>query len=118
MKSKIVVRHSFVALHRYENAPEDVKFLRDLHRHRFEVEVQISVYHEDRELEFILVKDKLGTILTDLMRFNNQIAENRMSCEQMAEYIIGQLQAKYGDERFYQCSVFEDGENGAVVCTE
>lgn len=118
MKSKIVVRSSFIGLHRYKDAPEPVKFLRDLHRHTFNVEIQISVTDNDRELEFIMVKDRLSIIMSNLQIFNEAVAVGCMSCEQMAEYIIGQLQVHYGENRFYQCSVFEDGENGAIVCTE
>lgn len=118
MKSKIVVRYEFRTLHKYENAPESVSFLRNIHRHKFEVEVKISVTHNDRELEFIIVQHHLAAVVENMCNFNADVADWSMSCEQMAEYIIGQLQAEYGDDRFYECSVFEDGENGAIVCTE
>ena len=58
-KTYITVRTEFEGFHRYPNAGEidsRIKFLENEHRHIFKVEVTASVTHNDRELEFFLVK--------------------------------------------------------------
>ena len=43
-------------IHKYPDAPEGVEFLKYPHRHMFKFRVAIQVFHDDRELEFILFK--------------------------------------------------------------
>lgn len=117
MTSKIIVKFDVPMIHRYEDAPAEVDFLRECHRHKFFIEVRMSVSHNDRELEFFMVQAKLAQITFDLINENTS-SGYRMSCEMMAEYIIKELQKLYGEDRYYECSVLEDGENGAIVCTE
>jgi len=109
-KTFIVVQTSFEASHRYPTAPKGVEFLSQTHRHMFHVRANISVSHDDRELEFILVKRYL-TELLDTWDFDL----GSMSCEMMAKEIIGAIEVRYGANRIIEVSVFEDGENGAVV---
>lgn len=108
MKSSIVVRTNFEGIHRYADAPHEVAFLQEPHRHIFTVEVEMEVFHNDRELEFIMVKRNLNKFL-----FNKPFGI-RSSCEQMATEIISFLVKTYG-ERQIIVSVFEDGENGGKV---
>ena len=108
MKSSIVVRTSFEGIHKYSDAPQEVAFLREPHRHLFVVEVEMEVFHSDRELEFIMVKHNLNKFL-----FSKPFGI-RSSCEQMASEIITFLVGAYG-ERQMIVGVFEDGENGGRV---
>ena len=108
MKSSIVVKTSFEGLHRYADAPQEVAFLKEPHRHVFMVEVEMQVFHDDRELEFIMVKRNLNKFL-----FSKPFGI-RSSCEQMATEIIKFLLGAYG-ERQMIVGVFEDGENGGKV---
>jgi len=55
----IFITTSFEGVHCYPSAPEGVVFLRVPHRHIFGVRVEVEVYHDDRELEFILLKRKI-----------------------------------------------------------
>lgn len=107
----IIVRGQFEFCHRYASAPAEVSYLRELHRHMFNYEVELEVYHDDRELEFIMVKHEIDDYLS--RRESNWTDET--SCEQMAECIGLCLQAKYGFERSLSVSVFEDNENGAKI---
>ena len=105
----IVIRTQFSGCHRYANAPEAVSYLRNPHRHVFYVEVEMSVTHEDRELEFILVKNRLNEYL------RSQPFEMEASCEHMASAICLFLGKVYGAHREIRCCVYEDNENGGCV---
>ena len=111
MKTRIVVKTSFEGLHQYVDAPEEVSFLRQPHRHMFDVEVEMDVFHDDRELEFIIVKRALNDFL------QNKSFDIQSSCEQMCEAIIEFLIDRFG-ERQMIVSVYEDGENGGKVYYE
>lgn len=108
MKSSIVVRTSFEGIHRFADAPQEVGFLREPHRHIFSVEVEMEVFHDDRELEFIMVKHNLNKFL-----FSKPFGI-RSSCEQMANEIIEFLVSIYGKRQMI-VGVFEDNENGGRV---
>lgn len=110
-KSFIIVRGQFEFCHRYADAPEEVAYLRNLHRHMFNYEVEIEVYHDDRELEFIMVKHEIEDFLLN----RDRIWPETTSCEQMAQSIGNFLRTHYGFERDLTVSVFEDNENGAKV---
>jgi 6-pyruvoyl-tetrahydropterin synthase len=106
----ITVRSQFVALHRWAAAPEPVAFLRNWHRHLFLVAVELEVKHEDRELEFFLVKGALEEFLR--REFEGKYLEK--SCEGFAEEILHYLETLYPG-RVLAVSVEEDGENGATI---
>lgn len=84
----------------------------------FHVNLEISVEDSDRELEIIQVKKDVETIVDIMSKHNATVCNFNMSCEHMAEFIISRAKALYGEGRYYKCSVLEDGENGAIVCTE
>lgn len=96
-----------VDFHKYENAPEEVAFLRNNHRHVFHIEAKIEVWDDDRELEFFIVQNHINSVLFQL--------SSESSCEMKAKKLLKLLIEKYGINRRYQVSVFEDNENGAEV---
>lgn len=108
----IKVRTQFEGYHYYPNAGSidpKIKFLENEHRHMFKIEVKISVFHSDRELEFFLVKWALESFIK-LGRVNHK------SCEMIAEEILNNhLIPMYGDNRYYEITVSEDGESDGVV---
>lgn len=110
MNTLAVIRFQVEGFHRWPDAPEPRAYLAQSHRHLFHVEVQIEVFHDDREIEF-----------HDLLDFTRSVFPGgdmgSDSCEVMAKEIIKQLTNKYG-RRAMQVSVFEDGEVGAVVTNE
>lgn len=114
--SYIVVKTQFEFIHKYENAPEEVKYLREPHRHIFYVEAKIQVYNNDRELEFILVKHDIDKFLQGIV----SSAPITYSCEMFAEDISNFLIRTYAKHinRNIEVSVFEDNENGAQIVIE
>lgn len=110
-KTFIKVRTEFEGFHYYPNAGQidpRIKFLENEHRHMFKVEVKISVTHDDRELEFFLVKWALTSFL-------HESKMNHKSCEMIARDILnGHLIPNYG-ERYYEIVVSEDGESDGIL---
>lgn len=110
----ISVSVQFEGIHCYPEAPDEVSFLRNPHRHMFHVKAKIEVFHDDRELEFILVK-------RDLEAFIHSQPENlnHCSCEMIANKIAFHLHHTYEradtKTRRMVIEVYEDGENGAVM---
>lgn len=107
----ITIKFQFEGIHRWPDAPEEVKFLRDLHRHMFHVEAMIEVKHNDRDLEFIMVK----RALEEYVQRNKNDWPETISCEQIAEGLIHYIDQLYGGDRSISVNVSEDGENGATV---
>lgn len=103
----IVVRFQKEGLHYYTGAPEGVEFLKFQHRHMFHVEVEMEVFHDDRELEFILVKRDLEANFTG--KLDGKSCE--MICDDIHKYCVEKYCADH--KRVMKISVFEDGENGA-----
>jgi 6-pyruvoyl-tetrahydropterin synthase len=105
MKTFVVIKAQFEAIHQWEECPiSEVDFLRQPHRHIFHVTVKFKVGHNNRELEFIVMKHKLEDILA---KYNRRFIGNK-SCEMLAEEIMLKLDADF-------VSVYEDDENGAEV---
>lgn len=110
----IWVTDRFEGFHAYKDAPDEVAFLKNLHRHVFHVKMTIQVKHDDRELEFFMVKQHYEREIKPFI----QLAKDLGSCEMIAQRILDGLANTYGDDRFYSVEVSEDGENGATVLYE
>ena len=104
MTNYIWITTSFEGFHKYPNAPEGVDFLKNLHRHIFHLKVFIEVFHDDRDIEFILFKRFVDTIPLE----HNL---NNMSCEMIADYIRDSIADKYPNRKI-KIEVSEDLENG------
>src|SRR5574344_83193 len=92
---------------------DEVKYLKNFHRHEFVIEVTKKVEGSDRDIEFIQFKHQ---ILKYFHQHFWSTAEqchvfDHMSCEHIAEMLIEQF-------KLYSCSVKEDGENGALIIEE
>lgn len=106
----ITVKNQFDDTHCYPNAPEQVSYLKNLHRHTFMIESKIEVFHEDRELEFYMVKDEIDIAITKV----KELVQAK-SCENIAVFILEFLKGRYGDNRDITVSCSEDGWNKATV---
>ncbi len=97
--------------HKYPDAPEGVEFLKFRHRHLFGVKVQLEVFHNERELEFILVKRDLEKYL------DKRLSEDENnSCESIAESVYNYMKTRYdNDKRLVEVTIDEDGENGGII---
>ena len=113
LKRYIYVTTQFEGIHRYPDAPEEVSFLRNYHRHLFKVRFQIEVFHNERDIEFILFKRELD----EYIRTYLQDKEMNLSCESIAEWLLAKVRTKYIDRKVI-CEVSEDGENGAILESE
>lgn len=87
-------------------APIGVEFLKNEHRHIFHVKVWIDVYHDDRDIEFILFKRYVDNLIQ-----GGQM--NHKSCEMMCDDLHTQITNKY-PHRDIWISISEDNENGAM----
>jgi len=95
-------------IHKYPDAPEGVEFLRHPHRHMFHFRVEIEVFHDDRDIEFILFKRELEGLYTE-----GTLELDYKSCEMMADDLVEYIRDEYPG-RNVKIEVSEDGENGAV----
>ena len=97
-------------LHRYIKAPEGVKFLSSLHRHIFKLKIWLETRHDNREVEFILFK----RYVESLIKTNNF---NNKSCEMISNDLYGKISNKYPNREIW-IEVSEDGENGSFITYE
>ncbi len=108
--SYVKVQFRFEGFHAWPAAPDEVSFLRSAHRHEFHVSIEVAVGHDDREIEFFILKRQMQAHPICAMKNLGS-----MSCEMIAKEFIVLLRNLYGDDRFYNVEVSEDGENAAVV---
>jgi len=85
-----------------------VEFLANPHRHLFKFRVEVQVFHDDREIEFILFKRELEKLYGDGI-----LELDYKSCEMIADELAKYIKDHYPG-RFMKIEVSEDGENGAV----
>jgi len=94
-------------IHCYPDAPEGVEFLKHPHRHMFHFRVDLQVWHDDRDVEFILFKRELESLYAE-----GTLELNYKSCEMMADDLADYIEENYPG-RNLKIEVSEDGENGA-----
>lgn len=111
MTTKIFVTNSFVGFHRWPEAPNQVAYLRDLHRHVFHVKVWHKVEHSDRDVEFHILKEAVTAALRVLKE--HLMTHPSMSCEMLATELYDLLMKKGHHPSAIE--VNEDNENGATV---
>jgi hypothetical protein len=113
------MRHIFVrfqkeGIHFYPQALEDpkladVSFLGYPHRHIFHFEVQLEVFHDDRDIEFIQVKRALEEVYS-----TGTLELNHKSCEMISDDLAIWIKAKW-PKRDLKIIVSEDNENGSIT---
>lgn len=87
---------------------KDVEFLGYPHRHMFHFYVKLEVFHNNRDVEFILFKRELEALYSEKMQLDYK------SCEMLAEELLEYILSRYL-ERNITVRVYEDDENGAIV---
>lgn len=103
----IFINTSFEGFHSYPDAPNEVEFLRVNHRHIFHVKVAIEVFHNERDIEFILFK----RFIESLIKTNDF---NSKSCEMISDELYKDVAEAYPN-RNIEITVSEDGENGSEI---
>jgi hypothetical protein len=115
----IWVKFQKEGIHKYPAAATDpkladVSFLANPHRHIFHFRVSISVFHNDRDIEFIQFKRWLEAL------YNGQgaiLALDYKSCEMIADDLYNQINLRYPG-RHVIIDVSEDDENGCSIVYE
>lgn len=111
LKTRIVVNLQIPWIHRWNNCDiNEVKYLREYHRHLFYIRCEKAVKGKDREIEIISYKNLIENFIKDryylyhlwLCKFGN------MSCEMIAEELLKKFNLDL-------CEVLEDWENGALI---
>jgi hypothetical protein len=111
----IYVKFQKEGIHKYpaaltDPALNDVQFLGYPHRHMFHFAVAIEVFHDDRDIEFILFKRELERLYQDAT-----LQLDYKSCEMIADDLYKYISNKYPG-RDITIDVSEDNENG-VFCS-
>lgn len=115
-KSFIWVTFQKEGIHKYPQAATDpnlatgdwldVSFLGTPHRHIFHFRVEMEVFHDDRDIEFIQAKRIMERWYADSV-----LQLDYKSCEMMANELYKMCNLAWPD-RSYIIEVSEDGENG------
>lgn len=109
-KMTLWVTTQFVGFHKWDNAPDEVAYLRGRHRHTFNVRVGIDVTAgNDRELEFHMIKSRVNAIIDERLSALDDVG----SCEMICKQIVAGLIDVYGNRTFV-VETDEDGECGAI----
>lgn len=106
MTKLVFAKVLFEATHNWENCDiEEVAYLKHEHRHIFHIKAYVEVDHDDRDIEFIVLKHKIENYLATFY------PENKLggtSCEMLATELIEAFSLS-------KCIVSEDGENGVEI---
>lgn len=98
---KIIIQTSFPGFHHWPTAPEKFHYLRHVHRHVFHVRAEMIVTHDNRDIEFIDLKNQVE----DFIRVNYSNQTFTYSCEQISKTLSDIFHFDYVE-------VLEDNENG------
>ena len=118
MQTSVFCKTKFEGIHCYPEAPDEVAYLRQPHRHMFGIKVHMDVFNDDREVEFIMLKHKVDTWVHKHLNALGIWEMKTLSCEQVASQLVTYLKTEYCNEeqeRMIIVSVDEDEENGAIV---
>ena len=102
--AKVTLRKE--GFHYWKNAYEEVDFLKNKHRHVFQIVVMVEQRHNERDIEYIMFKHLLEKSISEI--------NGPESCETIATNIMELVQKVYPGRRV-RVEVTEDGENGAIV---
>lgn len=86
MKREIIIKFDIEGFHKYEKAPEQVAFLRDLHRHTFKVKCGIKVNHNERDKELFMVRGEIIDYINE--SYGIPADFGNMSVESIAQDIL------------------------------
>ena len=118
MDSFVWVTFEKEGLHKYPAAADDpklatgdeydVSFLQYVHRHIFKFRVDIEVFTDDRDIEFIQFKRWLQSL------YEGEFSVDYKSCDMIADELADKIQDRYPGRRL-AIEVSEDGENGSRI---
>ena len=111
-RKKIWITFQREGIHQYPAAAEDPKledvaFLSFPHRHIFHFRVEIEVFHDDRDIEFIQFKRWTESLFSDEI-----LQLDHKSCEMISDELYMHIAGRYPGRDVW-ISVSEDNENGS-----
>lgn len=86
MKTSIIITLEVPGFHHYPEAPVEVSFLRDRHRHIFKIKIAYEVTDLNRQKEFFIEQKRLRTRFD--YRYGNPCEFGAMSCEMIASELL------------------------------
>lgn len=101
-------------LHNWPGCPfDEVAYLRDLHRHIFFIKAYKIVKHDDRDVEFIMLKHEIQKhFFENYYDWHSKTHRfGAMSCEMIGQKLMETFDLSRVD-------VSEDNENGAIITKE
>ena len=113
MVNKIEVKETVLGTHCWSNCPhEEVKFLQNEHHHDFTIRVSCEVTHDDRDIEFIMLRLVLKRFIWEQYANENPVDYflvrfGLRSCEIISNEIREHLINTYGDKN-WKVNVSED----------
>lgn len=113
LKTSVIVKLQVEGEHYWAAAKDvfpEVAFLSSPHRHIFHIQAEKEVFHDDRDVEFIIFKRDIQDYFKQ-MYYNPQKRIHSfqgMSCEMIAKEVLEQFDC-------LSVEVWEDMENGARV---
>jgi hypothetical protein len=110
LKTEVFCTLQIEGTHSWPGCPfEEVAYLRDPHRHVFHIKAYKEVSHNDRDVEFIMLKHQIRLHFLQYSQPEfNLCVFGAKSCEMIATELIKEF-------KLSRCEVSEDGENGAIV---
>jgi len=109
MKSTVIIQFEIAGFHHYPNAPQQVQFLSNDHRHTFKIKAGYSVEDLNREKEIFIERDYITEYLTET--YGSPCQFGAMSCEMIAAEIL-----EYAiEDGMIWCEVWEENTGGARV---
>jgi len=130
MSKYVYCRFRVTGFHSWPGAPKGLVYLANNHRHEFHFEVSVEVVDNDREIEFITLKEKCLLFLHNMYEkdVNGNYIFGHRSCEMIGTQLMKMLidnplyntfadpnQFPNTHKRDIVIDVAEDGENGAVI---
>lgn len=109
MKKQIIVQFDIEGFHQYKDAPNEVEFLRNNHRHKFKIKAGFKITHNEREKELFMMRDLAINYINESYGIPAEF-EN-MSVESIAEEII----EFFEPEDILWCEVWEEETGGARI---
>lgn len=117
MTKRVIVTFREAGLHKWSGAPENVIYLKYVHRHLFHWRVEVGVEHSDRQVEFHTLLEAAQQCAKEMEAKTGWAPNGKdpvnWSCEQRAEKLIKDLTELNYAVLAVEC--WEDGECGARV---
>ena len=114
MGARIHVKERITGMHKWKNPDSRVDFLGNDHVHDFIYTVSCKVFHNDRDIEFYILRNSIKKYLNKYMKQDGIAMFGGRSCEMLAEEMLRWLYNEYGS-RGWMVTVSENPQQGASV---